>query len=140
MDTEKDRQAVMDAADSMILAFSRHDQVNYFSAFAEHASFYFHNLDRLLKSRAEYEAEWSTWEREHRFHIHACRSSERNLQMLGDVAVFTHRVSTDLQFDDDQITGDERETIVFARDESGRWLGVHEHLSISDPPKGPVAE
>ena len=60
--------------------------------------------------------------------------------MLGDVAVFTHRVSTDLQFDDDQITSDERETIVFARDESGRWLGVHEHLSIFDPPTGPVAE
>ena len=140
MDIENDSKAVMNAADNMILAFSRHDREIYFSAFAKHASFYFHNLDRLLKSRAEYEAEWRIWEKEHRFHIHACRSSERNLQMLGDVAVFTHRVSTDLQFDDDQITSDERETIVFARDESGRWLGVHEHLSICHPPTEPAAE
>jgi ketosteroid isomerase-like protein len=133
MDEEKNRQEVLDAADSMILAFSKHDRENYFAAFSEQATFYFHNLDRLLKSRAEYESEWKTWERVHQFHIRACRSSERNIQMLGNVAVFTHEVSTDINFDSEQVTSHERETIIFACNDAGRWLGVHEHLSICDP-------
>ena len=138
MNEAKNRQAVLDAIDSMILAFSRHDRGNYFAAFAEQATFYFHNLDRLLKSRDEYEFEWKAWEREHQFQIRACRSSERNIQMLGNVAVFTHQVSTDINFDSEKITNSERETIVFARDDSDRWLGIHEHLSICDPPKASV--
>ena len=135
MDEDANRQAVSNAADSMILAFSRHDRENYFAAFAQAATFYFHNLDRLLTSRDEYELEWKTWERDHQFYIRACRSSERNIQMLGNVAVFTHEVSTDINFDSEKITNHERETIVFARNDSGHWLGVHEHLSICDPPE-----
>jgi ketosteroid isomerase-like protein len=130
----ENRQAVLDAVDSMVLAFSRHDRENYFGAFAAHATFYFHNLDRLLKSRQEYESEWTSWEKEHQFLVRACRSSERNLQMLGNVAVFTHKVSTDINFNSEKVTNYERETIVFARNDSGRWLGVHEHLSICVPP------
>jgi len=134
MNEAENRQAVWEAVDSMILAFSRHDRDNYFAAFAEQATFYFHNLDRLLKSRDEYELEWKTWETEHQFFIRACRSSERNIQMFGNVAVFTHEVSTDINFDSEKVTNHERETIVFARNDSGCWLGVHEHLSISDIP------
>jgi ketosteroid isomerase-like protein len=128
-DNEK-RQAALDAADNMIKAFSQHDRENYFAAFSEDATFLFHNLDRLLKSRAEYESEWSLWEENHQFRILDCRSSDHNLQMLGEVAVFTHSVSTDVNFDSSRVTNHERETIVFVRNNLGRWLGVHEHLSM----------
>lgn len=132
MAQDGDKHAVLEAADRMILAFSKHDRDNYFAAFAEHANFYFHNLDRLLKSRAEYESQWQTWERVHQFRVRACASSERNVLMLGRVAVFTHKVSTDVDFDRERITNHERETIVFERGDSGHWLGVHEHLSVCD--------
>jgi len=49
-----------------------------------------------------------------------------------DVAVFSHRVRTRVH----DAAGDhdlaERESIVFRRSRDGRWLGVHEHLSV-DP-------
>lgn len=128
---DADMRAVLAAAGRMILAFSSHDKQNYFAAFSEQASFYFHNLDRLLTSRAEYETEWKSWEDDHQFYVHACRSSERNIQMLGNVAVFTHQVSTDISFDSEKMTNHERETIVFERSVTGDWLGVHEHLSVS---------
>jgi ketosteroid isomerase-like protein len=54
------------------------------------------------------------------------------VQVLGDVAVFTHRVATRVVLDGAEQDLDERETIVFSRavDEgAGRWTAVHEHLS-----------
>jgi len=47
-----------------------------------------------------------------------------------DVAVFTHRVQTKLVGIDE--IQRERESIIFHREANGRWLAVHEHLSI-DP-------
>jgi ketosteroid isomerase-like protein len=132
MNEKENRREVLEAVDNMITAFSKHDRENYFAAFAEHATFLFHNLDRLLTSRAEYEAVWKKWEEENQFRILACRSTDHNLQMLGEVAIFTHNVSTDVIFDSKNETNNERETIVFARDNSGCWLGVHEHLSIGN--------
>ncbi|MBZ7922942.1 nuclear transport factor 2 family protein [Ensifer adhaerens] len=122
-------QAVLVAADRLVAAFARHDRAAYFSAFAPNATFIFHTLDRPLKSRAEYEAEWSLWEERDGFRVHACRSSERNVQRMGDIAVFTHRVETELEFNGEPTIADERETIVFERTSSGEWLAVHEHLS-----------
>lgn len=122
-------QSVLAAADRLVAAFARHDRVAYFSAFAPNATFIFHTLDRPLLSRAEYEAEWSLWEKRDGFRVRACRSSERHVQVMGNVAVFTHRVGTDLEFNGEPTTGNERETIVFQRISSGEWLAVHEHLS-----------
>ncbi len=122
-------QSVLQAADQLVAAFARHDRTAYFSAFAPDATFIFHTLDRPLKSRAEYEAEWSLWEERDGFRVRACRSSERNVQTVGNVAVFTHRVETELEFNGEPATADERETIVFERTLSGEWLAVHEHLS-----------
>jgi hypothetical protein len=54
------------------------------------------------------------------------------VQVLGDVAVFTHRVATRVVLDAAEQDLDERETIVFTRagdPESDGWLAVHEHLS-----------
>lgn len=127
-DTEN---TVLAAADTLVDAFSRHDRDAYFAAFSPAATFLFHNLDRRLSSRAEYEAEWRLWEERDGFRVLGCRSTDRNIQLLGDVAVFTHAVETDLSIAGDRITSNERETIVFSCDTAGRWLAVHEHLSTA---------
>lgn len=121
--------AVLAAADALVAAFARHDRAAYFAAFAEEASFLFYNLDRRLEGRAAYEAEWALWEERDGFRVLACRSTDRHVQFAGNVAIFTHAVETDLSIGGETARNSERETIVFSRDTSGRWLAVHEHLS-----------
>lgn len=125
--------AVMSAADALIDAFARHDRQAYFDAFAPEATFVFYNLDRSLDNRAAYEAEWSLWEERDGFCVHACHSTYRKIQVLGDVAIFTHAVQTELALCGEKVTNRERETIVFSRASTGRWLAVHEHLSPIPP-------
>jgi ketosteroid isomerase-like protein len=121
--------AVLSAADALVGAFARHDRQAYFAAFAEEASFLFYNLDRTLEGRAAYEAEWALWETRDGFRVLSCRSTERKVQLVGEVAIFTHAVETELSVGGETVTNNERETIVFSRDPAGRWLAVHEHLS-----------
>lgn len=117
------------AAAALVAAFGAHDVEGYFGAFAPEATFLFHTTPRLLGSRAEYEAEWRSWEAKG-FRVQACRSLEPEVQPLtSDVAVFTHRVRTRVRDADGEHDLAERETIVFRRGADGRWLGVHEHLS-----------
>jgi len=126
---EHTTNAVFAAADSLIDAFSRHDREKYFAAFSKDATFIFHNLDRPLRTRAAYEAEWALWETRDGFKVLSCRSSDRNLQMFGSMAIFTHSVETHAEFGGEAVTSHERETIVFERQPEGAWLAVHEHLS-----------
>lgn len=120
-------QSARVAADALIAAFAGHDRERYFAAFAPDASFIFHNVPRVLTTRAAYEELWRSWEAEG-FRVDSCVSSDVHLQLLGDdVAIFTHRVTTRLAGVDDP--QHERETIVLRRKPGGRWLGVHEHLS-----------
>ena len=121
--------AVLAAAAQLVDAFSRHDTDAYFDAFAADASFIFHNLDRVLTSRDAYRAEWRLWEERDSFRVLGCRSSDRNVQIAGDVAVFTHAVETDVSVCGDALTNRERETIVFRR-EGENWIAFHEHLSV----------
>lgn len=115
------------AADRLVAAFAAHDVNRYFASFAPDATFLFHTTQRLLPSRAEYEAEWATWEADG-FRVLACESLDRRIDMVTpDVAVMTHRVRTRLAGVDE--VQRERETIVFRRGADGAWLGVHEHLS-----------
>ncbi|OBZ92582.1 ketosteroid isomerase [Pararhizobium polonicum] len=126
---EHTTNAVLAAADSLIDAFSRHDREKYFAAFSKDATFIFHNLDRPLKNRAAYEAEWALWETRDGFRVLSCRSSDRNLQLLGNVSIFSHSVETQAEFGGEAVTSRERETIVFEKQPDGAWLAVHEHLS-----------
>ncbi|CCM78509.1 YybH family protein [Rhizobium mesoamericanum] len=126
---EHQQYAVLAAADRLIDAFGRHDRDSYFSAFAPEATFIFHNLDRRLASRGEYEAQWAVWETRDGFRVRGCRSSDRDVQIAGSIAIFTHSVETDLSFDGEVSTSMERETIVFAKQPTGEWLAIHEHLS-----------
>ncbi len=121
--------AVLSAADALVAAFGRHDTRAYFDAFAPSAIFIFHNLDRVLADRAAYQAEWALWESRDGFRVKACRSTDRHVQFVGEIAIFTHSVATDLTIAGEDLTNHERETIVFARQPDGRWLAVHEHLS-----------
>ncbi len=128
MNIEHDVKA---AAASVVAAFGSHNSDTYFSLFAASATFLFHNAPALLGSRAEYEAEWATWETEG-FKVLGCQSSNGRVDVLNDTtAVFTHTVRTQLADGDGQIETGERETIVFQCID-GQWLGVHEHLSV-DP-------
>jgi ketosteroid isomerase-like protein len=122
-------ESVLTAAAAVVDAFGAHKRAEYFDCFASNATFVFHNVDRVLRTRAEYEAEWASWEADG-FKILGCQSDEGMVQMFGDTAVFNHRVKTQLQGEGNSvITSTERETIVFMRSESGRWIAVHEHLS-----------
>ncbi len=121
--------AVLAAADALVAAFGRHDSKAYFNAFAPSATFIFYNLDRTLADRAAYEAEWALWESRDGFRVKSCRSTDRTVQVVGETAIFTHAVETELTTAGENLMNRERETIVFAREPDGRWLAIHEHLS-----------
>ena len=125
-----DRAAeVLATARELVAAFGRHDPDAYFPLFATDASFVFYTHPDMLNTRAEWKELWATWEKDFGFRVHSCESHDGVVQMLSDdVAVFRHRVVSDIAFDGSRDTLVERETIVFTyRD--GEWVAIHEHLS-----------
>lgn len=124
--------AVRMAADSIVAAFGRQDSASYFSRFAPEASFTFHTTARRLNSRVEYEAEWQSWKHAG-FRVRSCSSSDQQVQLYGDIAIFTHSVQTEVTTPEGDSTLLERESIVFQwRD--GSWIAIHEHLSPQPRP------
>lgn len=123
-----DRADVLSAARSLVEAFGAHRRGEYFAFFAPDATFVFYTTPRVLGSRAEYETEFTDWERDG-FRVLGCTSHDQLVQVVDDVAVFTHRVSTHALIGGEEVTTEERETIVFRRETDGRWLAIHEHLS-----------
>lgn len=138
-DPEHARDEVLAAAAACVQAFGAHDTEAYFATFDPAATFLFHSSDRLLGSRAEYRTEWEAWEADG-FCVLSCTSSEQQVDVWGDVAVLTHRVRTEVRpaADAPGVVQHERETIVFRRQPDGRWLGVHEHLSVDPGPPAPA--
>jgi ketosteroid isomerase-like protein len=129
--SETDASSALRAAAELVAAFGSHDTRRYFDAFAPEATFLFHAEPALVPNRAAYEAMWADWERDG-FRVLSCRSVEPRVDLVtDDVAVFTHGVRTRLAGVEDEQR--ERETIIFRRDPEGRWLGVHEHLSLDAP-------
>lgn len=121
-------QQVIAAAAALVTAFGSHETGAYFDAFAPDASFIFYTTADRLESRAAYESLWDQWEKQNRFRVHSCVSSNRRVQVFGGVGIFSHDVETRLELDGVASTVHERETIVFEQ-RDGRWLAVHEHLS-----------
>ena len=116
------------AADTLISDFGHHRRDAYFSRFAPEATFLFHSTPARLESRAAYEQLWDEWEQQNDFRVISCVSSDRRLQVFGEVAVFSHDVASTVSFDGTVETLAERESIVLEK--RGReWLAVHEHLS-----------
>lgn len=124
MDTEV-RQAVA----ALVAAFGDGRLEDYFGCFAPDATFVFYTAPMRLMSVDEYRVLWSRWVAEDGFDVMSCRTSDTNVQPLGDIAVVTHSVETRISTNQGEDTLHERETIVMARGADGRWLGVHEHLS-----------
>lgn len=123
------RDHVLRAAAELVAAFGAHDVRGYFASFAPEATFLFYTSPAFLRSRAEYEAEWRTWEAGG-FHVLGCESLEPEVRLISDdVAVFVHHVRTRIRDAEGEHDLAERETIVFRCDADGRWLGIHEHLS-----------
>ena len=122
-------QEVLDAAAKIVDDFGHHRTAEYFAGFAADASFMFYTHSERLNSRADYQALWQQWETQDGFKVHGCRSSNQLVQLIGDhAAVFSHLVSSDIEFGGEVSTIAERETIVFAK-RNGGWVAVHEHLS-----------
>ncbi|MFF4835015.1 YybH family protein [Streptomyces sp. NPDC001315] len=122
---------VLKAADALVSAFGEGRLDDYFAAFAPDATFVFHTTPERLTSTADYRALWDRWVAEDDFRVLACTSTGQLVQSLGDTAVFSHQVETTVSTTAGQETLHERETIVFQRQDSGRWLAVHEHLSAA---------
>jgi ketosteroid isomerase-like protein len=120
---------VLEAADRLVTAFGEGRVDDYFACFHPEATFIFYTTNRRLESTAEWRLLWDRLVREDDFRVLECFSRERRVQDLGDSAVFTHDVETLISTSSGEETLHERETIVFARQEDGGWLAVHEHLS-----------
>jgi ketosteroid isomerase-like protein len=118
------------AAAALVAAFGRGDMEAYFGGFTADATFLFHSTDALLPSAADYRSEWTRWEDEQDYGVLDCRTSDTDVRLHGeDTAVLTHRVRTTVTASGATSVLHERETIVFRRQDDGRWLAVHEHLS-----------
>jgi ketosteroid isomerase-like protein len=122
-------QDVRRAADALVAAFGRGDLDEYFACFTADATFLFHTTDALLPSTADYRVEWARWEDEDGLRVLDCTTSDSDIRLHGDTAVLTHRVRTTVRASGATSVLHERETIVFRRQDDGRWLAVHEHLS-----------
>ncbi|WP_050577190.1 YybH family protein [Pseudomonas cremoricolorata] len=117
---------VQAAAERLVEAFASNDTARYFACFSDDATFVFHTQPRPLSLEA-YKALWQQWQSEG-FAVLGCRSSAAHVSLYGEVAIFIHDVATQLYLDGQEQHLQERETIVFRR-EDGRWLACHEHLS-----------
>ena len=126
-------EGVHRAAEALVDAFGRNDLDAYFASFSPDATFLFHSTDRVLPSTAAYRQEWDRWVREDGFRVLDCRTSDTTVQDHGDWAVLTHTVATTVATRAGRSELHERETIVFRREDDGRWLAVHEHLSPAPP-------
>jgi len=125
--------AVLAAANRLCAAFAAGDLDGYFGSFAPGATFIFHSIPAPIESTAAYRAAWAGWVAEIDLRILGCRSFNQAVHFVtDDVALFTHSVRVEASTTLGKETRAERETIVFARQPDGRWLGVHEHLS-KDP-------
>lgn len=120
---------VRGTVERLVAAFGEGRLDDYFGCFSPDATFVFHTTPERLGSVDAYRRLWDRWVSEDGFRVLSCRTSDTNVQVLGDVAVLTHSVRTRLATNAGEDTVHERETIVLARQADGRWLAVHEHLS-----------
>ncbi|NIF28577.1 nuclear transport factor 2 family protein [Pantoea sp. Tr-811] len=119
---------VRQAAADLVAAFASNDTARYFACFSEGATFLFHTLAQPLLSRRAYEDLWAQWQADG-FAVLGCESSNVQVSLQGEVAIFMHDVATHIRIAGETHQLAERETIVFRR-HGERWLACHEHLSV----------
>lgn len=125
--TDLTHEDVLAATDRVVAAFAATDTAAYFACFAPDATFVFHTEPATLPDRAAYERVWAEWLADG-WSVEACSSTDRQVQLLGDVAVLNHTVETTTRTPGGSTTTRERESIVFALD-GDSVVAVHEHLS-----------
>ncbi|POG01647.1 DUF4440 domain-containing protein [Pseudomonas putida] len=119
---------VRQAAAELVAAFASNDTARYFACFSDDATFLFHTLAQPLLSRRAYEDLWAQWQAEG-FAVLGCESSNVQVSLQGDVAIFMHDVATHIRTAGEEHPLAERETIIFRR-HGEQWLACHEHLSV----------
>jgi ketosteroid isomerase-like protein len=124
--TERDVQV---ATDRLVAAFAATSTDEYFACFSPDASFVFHPEASRFDDRAAYERTWADWLASG-WRVVSCVSTNRLIQLLGDVAVMSHDVETVTETDGVATTTYERESIVFTRRDD-EIVAVHEHLSTA---------
>ncbi|MBK4989139.1 YybH family protein [Pseudomonas sp. S36] len=122
---------VRQAAANLVAAFASNDTDRYFACFSEDATFLFHTLPHPLLSRHAYQTLWAQWQAEG-FAVLRCESSNTQVSLQGEVAIFMHDVATHIRIANEEHALSERETIVFRRQDEA-WLACHEHLSVITP-------
>jgi len=127
--------SVEQSIENLLVAFGHHDKDAYFACFHPDATFLFYNSDETGLTKTRYQQMWDSWEKEHGFKVLECRSTNKQLTVMGDTAIFTHEVATKTEWEGEQNLLCERESIIFVRNESDSWLCVHEHLSANEVAK-----
>ncbi len=117
-------------ARALLAAFAANDRNAYFSYFAPDATFLFHTLPHILPNRAAYEAEYDLWVERSGFRVISFHSHRQRIAVFGSTAIFTHESTTQQVFNGEDMTLDERETIILT-ELDGEILAVHEHLSLA---------
>ncbi len=133
--TVNDRIAeVLAAADRLIAAYGNWDIEAYLAFFAPDVRLIFYHDARIFDSRAAWATELAKLDSEG-YKILSCTSTNQHVDVYGEVAIFTHDVTTvELSVSGSKGMLKERETIIFKLQEDGRWLAVHEHLSGKPSP------
>ncbi|MHA6646280.1 nuclear transport factor 2 family protein [Mesorhizobium sp. A623] len=122
-------EEVLAAATSLVEAFGSGAVDTYFACFAPDATFIFHNHETRLTSTEAYRSLWDSWVEDTGFQILGCVSSDQDVRVLGDTALFTHAVETRARTKAGTFTNRERETILFVMRDR-KWIAAHEHLSL----------
>ena len=124
-------ESVRNAANALVNHFGSGSVTQYFSCFSADADFILYTHPQRLRSRAEYEELWQSWEQEFGFKVNSCKSTNQSIRIIEDkLAIFTHDVTTSITNNAGSEILNERETIVFMHD-GNSWIAIHEHLSPS---------
>lgn len=122
-------EEIRSALGELVGAFGNDDTEAYFASFAPDAIFVFYTEPNVLFGRDQWRALWDQWHQEG-FRVLGCKSSNVQVVATGsDTGFIVHEVHTEVLVDGEKNHLRERETIVFRREDDGRWRAVHEHLS-----------
>lgn len=113
------------ALDDLVAVFAANDEDAYFGSFATNARFVLPETPGVALGVEEYRAMWRGWIADG-WRVASCASTERDVVMVGDTAIVTHRVATTLG---DGTVLVERETVVIDLASTPKPVVVHEHLS-----------
>ena len=123
-----DSDAVIATYEQLVSSFREGRWDEKFTYFAPEATIV--DGGRFFGSLDEYRSAWNRWASQHdELPVPASvETTVVKLQLFGEVAVLTHAIDGREEVDADEIER-EIETIVFAKEQDGRWRIVHQHIA-----------